>query len=687
MTTTAASPSRPPHDDLRRRHHLHHGGAKLAVDDPPDGFRDETKDDGSGGPPPPPRCDDAGGRHNWKDEVSNPAHDKILAARSRGLLRAMVERFSSTPLDPSSSSSRSGGGGGPAAASLAYSSQAGTAVPSPASRLTDSERRYLERLLDCGDPREMEAASAALEDAGVFFPDHPHRPQPGAGGGDIEGDPGDDEPRGGGGGAGSAAAAAAAAPSSSPSRRDSRLQQQLYRLHETADIHPSRVISRMSHLQESYLRSNSILQDEGGAGGGSLSLDDDLNSIVSSGNNCHHRGSSAPARGGGSAEQLLDDDSRCEEEGARDPFEDVAAWLVGQEGGGGGAAAAADTAPASGPPPDPYNSVPFKILGTSGSDASCHPHVLTPPLMDALFNFCPEPAALWGEEGAVPLTAANAAAPTPAAAPTATATTTANWWLKYSRARDGGGLAQLLRQARGSKHTVVAVETSTGHVLGSFTSSPWRLSHGWYGAGGGGGEGRGAAGGEPEPPAFVWKMRHPRCLQSPPQSSPSAGEGGGAPAASAARRSIVQQVCQESEIQVFPLRASEGAVAESDGAPDGGLVAGLPASAAVQSCSLAGGVRLGLSEVLPAAPTSSSSGGGAGAWEGEHYGHALAIDPSLRTGSTSTSETFGNPCLVRPDRRGEAFEIANLEVWTLTPLGTVADAEHAELERLFRSRP
>jgi hypothetical protein len=285
--------------------------------------------------------------------------------------------------------------------------------------------------------------------------------------------------------------------------------------------------------------------------------------------------------------------------------------------------------------------------------------------MEALFNFCPEASTTLADE--------NRTAFSPPVA--------LNWWLKYSRVRDGGGLAQMLRQVRGSKYTIVAVETSSGHVLGSFTSSPWRLSSGWYGAGEINidnamcGERREGTGTEPDTTSFVWKMRHPRVLKS---SSPMASQYAATAAAGSPRRSIVQQVYQESEIQVFPVRTngSRSCAVNGDGS----------SSMAVQSCSLSDGIRLGQNELLPIVPTSppqTDDNINSQAWDGEHYGHAVAIDPQLRAGSTSTSETFGNPCLVRGDRRGDTFDIVNLEVWTLTAHGTVEEAEHAELERLF----
>ena len=68
---------------------------------------------------------------------------------------------------------------------------------------------------------------------------------------------------------------------------------------------------------------------------------------------------------------------------------------------------------------------------------------------------------------------------------------------------------------------------------------------------------------------------------------------------------------------------------------------------------------------------------------GKHYGHALYLESSLKHGTTSTSETFGNPCLVCTEQRGARFAVANIEVWTLTSHDTVAAAEQSELSTLF----
>jgi len=106
----------------------------------------------------------------------------------------------------------------------------------------------------------------------------------------------------------------------------------------------------------------------------------------------------------------------------------------------------------------------FTILGTFADDASCQPHVLSPPLMDALMNFLPEQ--LVGQ----------------------------NFWLKFSLLRDGAALETLKRYTRAATYTIVAIETRKGEVFGAFTSSPWRNHFGYYGTA----------------PAFVWKMRHSR---------------------------------------------------------------------------------------------------------------------------------------------------------------------------------
>jgi len=106
----------------------------------------------------------------------------------------------------------------------------------------------------------------------------------------------------------------------------------------------------------------------------------------------------------------------------------------------------------------------FRILGTSADDVSCMPHVLSPPLMDALTNFLPTD--IQGE----------------------------NFWMRYSLVRDGASLETMKQYVRAATYTIMAIETRNGEVFGSFTSSAWRTNLGFFGS----------------MPSFVWKMRHSR---------------------------------------------------------------------------------------------------------------------------------------------------------------------------------
>jgi len=105
--------------------------------------------------------------------------------------------------------------------------------------------------------------------------------------------------------------------------------------------------------------------------------------------------------------------------------------------------------------------LPFEIFGTSADNASAMPHVLSPPLMDSLRNFLPD--RLFHQ----------------------------NYWLKYSLVRDGADLQTLQRKVKSSQYTLLAIETTTGHVFGCFTSTPWRKSNTYFGNG----------------ESFVWKMK------------------------------------------------------------------------------------------------------------------------------------------------------------------------------------
>merc|ERR1712232_1385393 len=58
---------------------------------------------------------------------------------------------------------------------------------------------------------------------------------------------------------------------------------------------------------------------------------------------------------------------------------------------------------------------------------------------------------------------------------------------------------------------------------------------------------------------------------------------------------------------------------------------------------------------------------GAGAWVGgRRDGFGLALERDLSRGSSRPSTTFGSPSLSKLHPYGSAFEIYNIEVWTLT---------------------
>ncbi len=424
--------------------------------------------------------------------------------------KRLKEHFSSTPIDPELASSFT-----------------------ESNRLTDAEKAYLGSLLRKGDLSLIERATKRLSDPIVFPPAE-----------DVDAEV--------------TLSAAEDVAIATTKRRNSQVQQELYRLHETSSVNPSHLLKRMNYLQK-----NSMLEDtEDKSSGRESDLGDtDLSEAVAA----------------------VD---------AWNPFKDVSSWIDGSQGvevgdngvpipKEGGSRAAQRLSHATDP---------FRILGTTADDVSCHPHVLSPPLMESLLAFVPEPFAQH------------------------------NFWLKYSLVRDGANMWNFLRQVRASEVSFLAIETVDGHVFGSFTCQAWRLSQGWYGK-------------QTGEAAFLWKMRHSRDIDPIDVA-----------------RSFVEQVNKESEIQVFPYR--EG-------------------NAAVQYCS-SGGLMLGQGELLPRNDL-----------KGKHYGHGLYLEGSLLKGSTSNSETFGSPCLINADERGALFEVANMEVWTLTSHSDMKSAEQSELSQLF----
>jgi TLD len=222
----------------------------------------------------------------------------------------------------------------------------------------------------------------------------------------------------------------------------------------------------------------------------------------------------------------------------------------------------------------------FSILGTSADDFKCQPHVLSPPMMDALRPFLPF------------------------------VVQQDNFWLKYSLVRDGASLRCLLSKVRSSARCLIAIETMNGQVFGSFTSTPFRLkAGGFYGSG----------------EAFVWMLSKSRLTPC---------------------ETVENQVILESNVQVFPwsgknrnvqyLHSTDSPLLIGGGGPDND-------------------------------PTITG-------------GSALSISATMDHGFSDPSITFDSSVLCGDSGM---FEIANIEVWTLTPANQHEQAERLELGRQF----
>jgi hypothetical protein len=232
----------------------------------------------------------------------------------------------------------------------------------------------------------------------------------------------------------------------------------------------------------------------------------------------------------------------------------------------------------------------FRILGTSADDTSSHPHVLSPPLMDALMNFFPN------------------------------SVSNQNYWLKFSLVRDGASFETFKQYVRGAKHTILAIETTSGEVFGSFTSSPWRTQPGYYGTG----------------ESFLWKMRRSRRSKV---------------------YSLFDQAQMETEIDVHPY-------------------SGL--NELVQLCTYdkiaVGGGGL---------DTTGNGEHEIHVDVASHTGFGLCINDDFLNGTSAPCATFRNPCLVGHSSKIEAFQVVNIECWGLTPCFDEDSAQKLEMTKFF----
>lgn len=207
--------------------------------------------------------------------------------------------------------------------------------------------------------------------------------------------------------------------------------------------------------------------------------------------------------------------------------------------------------------------------------------------------------------------------------------TSDNYWMKYSMVRDGASIHTLLQHARGAKYAVLAIETVDGEVLGSFTTEPWRKTWSYFG------------GGE----SFLWRMRHSRHSKC---------------------HSIIDVAHLESEIDVYPYTGDNHCIqfCTSSKIAVGG---GSPDQAAKSSGSLPSMPEEDEDEVVR-----------------EHeWGYGISLENDLLHGSSSPCVTFGSPSLSKSHWDGSLFEIINIELWTMTPCYSEADAQKLELGKMF----
>jgi hypothetical protein len=242
--------------------------------------------------------------------------------------------------------------------------------------------------------------------------------------------------------------------------------------------------------------------------------------------------------------------------------------------------------------------LPFRIFGTSADDIDAHPHVLSPPLMESLQAFLPVEKS------------------------------TDNFWMKYSLVRDGNTLYSFLQRARGSKYTILAIETVDGEVFGAFTAEPWRRSWNYYGTG----------------ESFLWRMRHSRHEKC---------------------HSIIDQAHMESEIDVYPFIGTNNCIqlCSNDKISIGGGTYVSPPTFSDQSDMVHAEIQ--------------------DKYKAHEWGFGLTIESDFLHGTSSPCLTFGSPSLSTLHSDGSLFEIMNIELWTLTPCIRQEDAEKLELGQLF----
>lgn len=248
-----------------------------------------------------------------------------------------------------------------------------------------------------------------------------------------------------------------------------------------------------------------------------------------------------------------------------------------------------------------FDKVSFFIIGTHKNDQPCCPHVLTPPIMNALQKYLP------------------------------TNCKERNFWLKYSLLRDGASTHSLEVKSGLGKYTVMAIETLKGDVFGCFMTEPLMSTNNQY-----------ARSGE----SFLWRLKK--------------------------RRSVTVEVEEESEALAAAVVRDDGASSDDDD-----IIDVYPYTGENDLCMLFAHDKIACGGGIVDGTVGTT---------GDGFGIVLADD--LFSGSSSPCRTYDNPCLLsstssasldgEDENENGRFEVANIEIWNLTPFMFMADAERSE---------
>ena len=228
--------------------------------------------------------------------------------------------------------------------------------------------------------------------------------------------------------------------------------------------------------------------------------------------------------------------------------------------------------------------VTFFILGTSKNDKSCQPHVLSPPLMEALHKNLPMSCS---ED---------------------------NFLILYSLIRDGAHMQTLEEKIASARNTIIAIETVQGDVFGCFMKTAWKRSNKYEMSG----------------ESFLWRLKKPR--SAPTDTGETLLEA----TLPQGEKALNEIAAREGDIQVFRWTG------END------------------ECQLFSHDRI-------------AAGGGIKAGGlNQNDGFGFIVEDGLLVGSSSPCTTYDNPSLVS---FGDGqFEVANMEVWSMTPFLFEKDA-------------